>query len=621
MLNAIGPVLVMFASVHLVAVLFLAGRPGLRRRFTALPLLVGVSVGVLVANALLQGRSWWPSVLAGVVLAFAGTVWARARPALSGAGVAFWLSWLAFTAIAGSWAVLFLRSLTLSAPTTVLLWLTASVGAVTLPSAVVTTREGWEPLLRRLWHRPRTSMDVLPARPPRVSVHVPTHAEPPQVVIATLDRLAGLDYPDFEVLVIDNNTSDPELWQPVREHCAVLGSRFRFLHVKGITGAKAGALNWAFPYTDPSAELIAVVDADYHVEPEWLRRTVGYFDDPQMGFVQCPHAYRDFEHSRFGRWANSEYAVFFATGMVSLNEHNAGLTVGTLSLIRKQALHDAGGWAEWCLTEDSELAVRVHALGYDSVYLTEVYGRGLIPETFEAYRKQRFRWTYGPVQELRRHWRLFLPRWLGATPSRLTPTQKLHHANHGIDVACVGLRALVAPLGVATAASMLIHHERIAVPVELWAASTAILLSSLLMRYLVYRRIVGASFGQAVGGIVAFAALSFVITVASLKASIGRPATWHRTGKFSVQRSGLRVLGQVKAETAAGIAFLIGSALLLALTPLGGVVTMLAIGCFAQGCVFLAAPVVALTADRALLTSTVRGAQNQSTADLLRSAS
>ena len=214
-------------------------------------------------------------------------------------------------------------------------------------------------------------------------------------------------------------------------------------------------LNWAFPHTDPDAELIAVVDADYHVEPEWLRRTVGFFDDPRMAFVQCPHAYRDYDHSRFGRWANWEYAVFFATGMVSLNEHNAGLTVGTISLIRKQALQDAGGWAEWCLTEDSELAVRIQAIGYDSVYLTEKFGRGLIPETFEAYRKQRFRWTYGPVQELRRHWRLFLPRRLGATPSHLTPAQKVHHANHGIDVVCVGLRALTLPLAAGLAASML----------------------------------------------------------------------------------------------------------------------------------------------------------------------
>lgn len=602
MLLLLGPVLVMFALAHVAAVLALAVRPARhgRGRLAALPVGAGAGAGVVAAHVLLPGRPLWPCAIGAALLVAGCAGYAWARPALRGAGAAFWISWLAFASTAVCWAALFLRSLSLSTATTVLLWVVAAVGALTLPSAVVTTREGWEPLLRRRWRRPRAPLAAMPASPPRVSVHVPTHAEPPDVVMATLDRLAALDYPNFEVLVIDNNTSDPSLWHPVRAHCAALGPQFRFLHVEGITGAKAGALNWALPHADPTAELVAVVDADYQVEPEWLRRTVGFFDDPRMGFVQCPHAYRNFGHSRFGRWADWEYAVFFAAGMVSLNEHNAGLTVGTMSLIRTQALQAAGGWAEWCLTEDSELAVRIHAAGYDSVYLTEKYGRGLIPETFAAYRKQRFRWTYGPVQEIRRHWRLFLPRRLGATPSQLTPAQKLHHANHGIDVVCVGLRALAIPLGAVTALSMLLHHERIPVPSELWVASTTALVSSLLMRYLIYRRVVGASLRQAIGAIIAFAALSFVITVASLKASAGRPASWQRTGKFRAQQRGLGVLMHVVPETAAGAACLLGAGTLLIIAPLGGVVTMLAIALATQACTFFAATTITVMADRAL---------------------
>ncbi|BAS11722.1 glycosyltransferase [Arthrobacter sp. Hiyo8] len=121
-----------------------------------------------------------------------------------------------------------------------LLWATAVLGAITLPSSVVQTREGWESLLRTTWFRPRHPMSEPPTVFPRVSIHVPTHAEPPGMVMATLDALAALDYPNFEVLVIDNNTTDPALWEPLREHCLVLGDRFRFLHVEGISGAKAG---------------------------------------------------------------------------------------------------------------------------------------------------------------------------------------------------------------------------------------------------------------------------------------------------------------------------------------------------------------------------------------------
>jgi len=519
-----------------------------------------------------------------------------------GAGV--WSSWLLLGAALLGWGGLFLARLDVSRVTLSLLWATAVLSAVTLPSAVVQTREGWEPLLGRRRRRAgRPPVQRAGCSAPRVSVHVPCHAEPPQIVIGTLDRLARLDYPDFEVLVIDNNTMDPELWRPVKAYCERLGERFRFLHVEGIADAKAGALNRALRYTCPRAELIAVVDADYYVRLGWLRDTAGYFADPAVGFVQCPHAYRGYAQSALGRWANWEYAVFFATGMVSLDEHRSGITVGTMSLIRRAALEEAGGWAEWCLTEDSELAIRIHAAGYQSVYLTEPYGRGLIPETFEGYRRQRYRWTYGPVQEFQRHWRLFLPGRL-ALPSALTSSQKLHHANHGLDVICIGVRALCVPLAAAAAASMVAHHERVAMPAELWVAATCLLAGNLLLRWLVYRRVVRATTRQALGGILAFAALTHVITMASLRALARRPARWQRTDKFRPRQRGLRVLSCASSETALGLAGLLAAALLTAVNRSGGIATALAIGLAVQAFTYLTAPVVTLAADRSLARAT-----------------
>lgn len=429
-------------------------------------------------------------------------------------------------------------------------------------------------------------------------MHVPCHAEPPHIVISTLDCLTRLDYPDFEVLVIDNNTTDEALWRPVQAYCHRLGPRFRFLHVEGITGAKAGALNWALPYTCPRAGLIAVVDADYHPRPGWLREVAGYFADPAVGFVQCPHAYRDYNTSALGRWANWEYAVFFVTGMVSLDQAGSGLTVGTMSLIRRAALQRAGGWAEWCLTEDSELAIRIHAAGYRSVYLPEPQGRGLIPETFDGYRRQRYRWTFGPVQEFFHHWRLFLPRPFG-TPSALTGQQKLHHANHGLDVAGIGLRALCFPLAGVAAASMLAHREHVPMPGELWAAATCLLAGTVLMRWLTYQRIVRATARQALGGILAFAALTHVITVASLRALAGRPAHWQRTSKFRQRQRGLRAVGHASTEAVLGLAGL-AAGTGLAIFSAGGIVTALAAGLAVQAVTYLASPVVAIAADRTL---------------------
>src|SRR5215472_14851088 len=284
--------------------------------------------------------------------------------------------------------------------------------------------------------------------------------------------------------------------------------------------------------------------------------------------------------------------------MVSLDEARAGITVGTMSLIRRAALERAGGWATWCMTEDSELAIRLHALGYQSTYLTEPYGRGLIPQTFNGYRRQRYRWTYGPVQEFQRHWRLFLPRPLAA-PSALTARQKLHHANHGLDVMCIGLRTLCFPLAGAAAASMIAHHERVQMPAELWIAATCLLGGNLIMRALTYHRVVRATIRQALGGILAFAALTHVITTASLRALALQPARWQRTSKFRQRRRGLRVLTHAGSETILGLVGLLAAAALIGPRS-GGIATALAIGLAVQALTYLAAPVVAIAADRGL---------------------
>src|SRR5581483_4216515 len=97
-------------------------------------------------------------------------------------------------------------------------------------------------------------------RQPKVSIHVPAYNEPPDMVIETLDALARLDYSNYEVLVIDNNTRDEAVWRPVEAHCARLGQQFRFFHVAPLDGFKAGALNFALGRTAPDAELIAVID-------------------------------------------------------------------------------------------------------------------------------------------------------------------------------------------------------------------------------------------------------------------------------------------------------------------------------------------------------------------------
>src|SRR5690606_28880205 len=176
-----------------------------------------------------------------------------------------------------------------------------------------------------------------------------------------------------------------------------------------LPGAKAGALNLLFKNMAPDAEIFHVFDADYFARNDFLARLVPYFADPEIGHLQTPHDNRGQQATTYLTSCYWEYMPTNKVDYPGIHEYGGAFTIGTMCLLRTEALRKAGGWAEWCLTEDSEVSVRLRAAGYRGYYFGETFRRGLIPETFDDYKKQRFRWTAGPVQQLRRHWRLFLP--------------------------------------------------------------------------------------------------------------------------------------------------------------------------------------------------------------------
>lgn len=417
-------------------------------------------------------------------------------------------------------------------------------------------------LTHAVWRRPTAP---LPERRgpggPKVSIHVPCYSEPPELVIATLDRLAQLDYADFEVIVCDNNTKDEALWRPVRAHCDVLNGRlsrerFRFFHVARLAGAKAGALNYCLERTAADAELVAVVDADYHSEPGFLSRLVGFFDDPRLGFIQTPHDYREWRHSAYQRMCYWEYMPNNKVDLASLQEYDAAYTIGTMCLLRRRAVEEAGGWAEWCLTEDSEISIRIRALGYEGIYLRDTFGRGLIPETFDDYKKQRFRWTAGPVQQLCRHWRLYLPGPLGA-PSRMHGWAKLLEPRRSLAL----IRLLLAPplllLGILVGALTVQGHlPRLVLPDAAWVALGLGLLAGLTRAWHRYRLSGCDRVADMLGGVVAKQSLVYTAMAGALAGLSNRPLAWRRTPKFKAQRSGLQPYVSTLPETGIGLGLL-----------------------------------------------------------------
>jgi exo-beta-1,3-glucanase (GH17 family)/cellulose synthase/poly-beta-1,6-N-acetylglucosamine synthase-like glycosyltransferase len=244
---------------------------------------------------------------------------------------------------------------------------------------------------------------------PKVSIHIPAYREPPEMLKATLDAVANLTYPNFECILIINNTPDPAFWQPVEEHCKTLGERFIFLREDKVEGFKAGALRIALDRTAPDAEIIGIIDADYIVAPSWLTDLVPAFADPKVGLVQAPQDHRDEDRSVMHYAMNGECAGFFDIGMVERNEKNAIIVHGTMCLMRREALIAAGNWSSDTICEDTDLGLTMIELGWKTHYTNRRYGFGLLPDTFGAFKKQRHRWAYGGAQIIKKHWRRFLP--------------------------------------------------------------------------------------------------------------------------------------------------------------------------------------------------------------------
>ncbi|HEX9019432.1 MAG TPA: glycosyltransferase, partial [Anaerolineaceae bacterium] len=294
--------------------------------------------------------------------------------------------------------------------------------------------ESLEVITRARWRRAVPPFTPDPAYHPKVSLQVPTYNEPPEVVAQTLETLARLDYPNYEVLVVDNNTPDEATWRAVEAVCRRLGPRFRILHLDKWPGFKSGALNFALTQTAPDAEIIGVVDADYQIEPNFLKEIVPAFQDPRVAFVQTPQDYREARKNSFNEIIYHGYKYFFEVSMPVRNEHNAIIFCGTMGLLRRSVLEEIGGWDEWCITEDAEASLRILKRGYTSLYIHKTYGKGLMPFSFDGLKKQRFRWGFGGIQILRKHWEALMPWSRDVDPNNhLTGMQKYYYLLGGLQ--------------------------------------------------------------------------------------------------------------------------------------------------------------------------------------------
>lgn len=263
-----------------------------------------------------------------------------------------------------------------------------------------------------------------PTRCPTVDVFIPTYNEDPDIVEATIYAACRLDYPvnRFRVYVLDDGGTAQKLADPdparavaayrraeqLKRICIAAGATY--LTRPRNEKAKAGNINAALPRS--KSELVVIFDADHVPAADFLQKTVGFFlCDPKLFLVQTPHFFANPDPlernlQTFGRMP-SEQEMFYSEIQRGLDFWNAAFFCGSAAVLRRARLDEIGGVAEDTVTEDAETALKLHARGYNSVFVSQPLVCGLQPETFSGFVTQRTRWTQGMIQIMLLHNPLF----------------------------------------------------------------------------------------------------------------------------------------------------------------------------------------------------------------------
>ncbi len=258
-------------------------------------------------------------------------------------------------------------------------------------------------LRRRLDRQTRPPVPALPADLPSVSVQIPVYNEG-ALAVRGVEAAAALDYPAdrLEVLILDGSTDGtPELLAPVVERCRAAGINVRHHRRDNSKGFKAGALIEGCEMS--RGDLVAIFDADFCPERNFLQRTVGHFADPRLGCLQTRWDHRNAGASLL---TGSQAIILDAFHGVEAPARSASNLItmffGTCGLWRKSCIEDCGGWQTDTLAEDMDLSIQAQLRGWRVVFDGSVATSGELPQSMDGYLRQQHRWTMGHAQVARK---------------------------------------------------------------------------------------------------------------------------------------------------------------------------------------------------------------------------
>jgi len=256
----------------------------------------------------------------------------------------------------------------------------------------------------------------------------------------------------------------------------------------------------------------------------------------------------------------AEYAGFFHIGMITRNERNAIIQHGTMTMVRRTALEAVGGWAEWCITEDAELGLRLFEAGHKAFYIPRTYGRGLMPDTFADFSKQRFRWAYGAMMTIRHHYQSLL----GIKASKLTAGQRYHFLAGWLPWLADGFNLLFNLAALAWSVGMVALPSDFMPPLVKIAAIPLVLFAFKVTKsFFLYRRRMAASLRQSLAAALAGLALSHTIARAVWTGFVTRKLGFFRTPKLAQAPALIRAVSDVREESLFLVALWLAAALVL----------------------------------------------------------
>jgi cellulose synthase (UDP-forming) len=231
---------------------------------------------------------------------------------------------------------------------------------------------------------------------PSVDVYIPTYDESLDVLEKTITGALSLDYPNFTIWLLDDGRRP---W--LKDFCETKG--VGYLTRADNAHAKAGNINHALTRTN--ADFVAIFDADFIPQRNFLIRTMGFFDDPRIGVVQIPHTFYNYDPAQSALGVQKalpdDQRFFFEAIMPSRDGWDASFSCGSNSVTRREALRSIGdALPTGSITEDMLLSITLLRDGYITRYLCERLAFGLAPEGLKAFFVQRKRWARGAMQIL-----------------------------------------------------------------------------------------------------------------------------------------------------------------------------------------------------------------------------